>query len=689
MKRATLFIAGVALLLLADGAGAAWIENGVPVCTSPGIQEKPQIVDDGAGGIIAVWVDSRNGDRDIYAQRIDGNGNVLWALNGIPVCTAAYDQMNLSAVADGAGGIIVAWQDYRYGMTTARRYQYMTHAQRINGSGTSLWVPDGQAICSTRGTQLRPAVVSDGEGGAIIAWYDSRQSGVQGIYAQRVSASGMPMWSDTGVMLWGKTYTLLGNEYPYMASDGAGGAIVAWCDYRSGTSLDIYARKIGKNGALSWGPNGVPVCIMPSDQLHPCLVSDGAGGAIVAWTETSSGNTDIRAQRIGGAGSMLWTEGGVPVCVVNDDQSYPRIVSDGSGGAIVAWNHSGPSGGGIGMQRLDPSGFSVWAMNGVVAPLSFYDMYTFPLAPDGASGAIVAGNRYVSGDTRIVAERYNASGQRAWLPEGITVCAASGYRRGEHVISDGARGAFVAWQDRRVDTGDIYAAHVEGELPPFEVHLDIRPGSCPNPFNPKSKGVLPAAILGTADFDVSDIAPETIELAGVPPLRWSFEDVSAPPSGDAACECTAAGPDGFVDLTLKFDMPALVAQLGTGGADRTIVVQLTGALKDGTAFTGQDCFRVVGDGSKDKKEHARLALAIESSPRDPMQRLTYTLPEPAAADIAVYDVSGRLVKRFERFVEPAGMHVRNWNAAGLASGVYFCRVQVASTVETKKILILH
>jgi hypothetical protein len=57
------------------------------------------------------------------------------------------------------------------------------------------------------------------------------------------------------------------------------------------------------------------------------------------------------------------------------------------------------------------------------------------------------------------------------------------------------------------------------------VLLDIKPESCPNPINTKSKGVLPVAILGTGDFDVTDIDVASISLEGVDPIRSSVEDV--------------------------------------------------------------------------------------------------------------------------------------------------------------------
>ena len=62
----------------------------------------------------------------------------------------------------------------------------------------------------------------------------------------------------------------------------------------------------------------------------------------------------------------------------------------------------------------------------------------------------------------------------------------------------------------------------------IQVAIDIRPTSCPNPFMVGSKGVIPLAILGTADFDVTQIDPASVRLAGIEPLRWANEDVSTP-----------------------------------------------------------------------------------------------------------------------------------------------------------------
>jgi hypothetical protein len=130
--------------------------------------------------------------------------------------------------------------------------------------------------------------------------------------------------------------------------------------------------------------------------------------------------------------------------------------------------------------------------------------------------------------------------------------------------------------------------------PIVEVALDIKPGGCPNPFNVKNRGVLPAAILGTEDVDVTMIDPTSIRLAEVEPLRSSIEDVAAPVTDGNECDCTTAGPDGFADLTLKFESQAIVEAIGEVNDGQIVPLPVTGVLTDETPIEGIDCVLVFG-----------------------------------------------------------------------------------------------
>jgi regulation of enolase protein 1 (concanavalin A-like superfamily) len=124
------------------------------------------------------------------------------------------------------------------------------------------------------------------------------------------------------------------------------------------------------------------------------------------------------------------------------------------------------------------------------------------------------------------------------------------------------------------------------------VALDIKPQSCPNPLNTKMQGVTPVAILGTSDLDVTQIDVDSIRLEGVAPIRSAIEDVATPfepfIGKEETLDCNDFGPDGFDDLTLKFDTPGLVEALGDIEDGEVRILTLTGALQDGTPIQGED-----------------------------------------------------------------------------------------------------
>jgi hypothetical protein len=129
---------------------------------------------------------------------------------------------------------------------------------------------------------------------------------------------------------------------------------------------------------------------------------------------------------------------------------------------------------------------------------------------------------------------------------------------------------------------------------PLEVAVDIKPASCPNPINVKSSGVLPVAVLGSEDFNVSSIDVASIRLAGAAPIRSSYEDVATPVSDSNECECSTEGPDGFLDLTLKFETQEIVDVLGEVSHGDELMLGLNGVLSDETPVGGRDCVIIRG-----------------------------------------------------------------------------------------------
>lgn len=117
--------------------------------------------------------------------------------------------------------------------------------------------------------------------------------------------------------------------------------------------------------------------------------------------------------------------------------------------------------------------------------------------------------------------------------------------------------------------------------PVIEVDVDVKPMSCPNPFNVGQKGVLPVAILGSEDFDVTEVDPATVRIGFNEPLRWTLEDVAGP-------ECSE--PDGYLDLTFKFKAQEITLCADDG---EVVYLLLTGDLFDGTEIWGSDAVWII------------------------------------------------------------------------------------------------
>jgi hypothetical protein len=107
--------AGLHLQRLAgDGApDPAWPAGGARVCASALGRGAPRVVAQADSGVIVAWEDYRNGSSDIFAQRIDAAGAVApgWTQDGVAVCAAAGEQYAPSLIADGAGGVLATWLD--------------------------------------------------------------------------------------------------------------------------------------------------------------------------------------------------------------------------------------------------------------------------------------------------------------------------------------------------------------------------------------------------------------------------------------------------------------------------------------------------------------------------------------------------------------------------------------------------
>lgn len=409
-----------------------WGADGALVPVNTSTQTYPQIVADGAGGVILAWTDLRNGtDFNIYAQRMSSSGVPLWTAQGVPVCTAPDNQWHLNAAPDGFGGVLLAWTDFRNGASDI-------YGQRVSSAGAVLWAANGVALTTDSGTQELPYSVADGSGGMIACWIS-----LGGLtYAQRINATGVPQWTAGGVLVCG-AYTWSSR----ITTDGAGGAIIGFLYLSAVGSIEgAFAVRLNGAGQAVWVPAfGDPAVALMKlqgsvqytyDRIE--VTSDGSGGAIAVWSDRRNGgsNRDLFARKVSAAGVAQWTNHGVVVCTaLNDQQGWHRIVADGTGGAITTWDDKRVDNLAIDTyaQRLDTNGAGQWGLNGALVSAAAGNQSSATLAPDGRGGAVIAWQDQRTGGYDIRAQHVDRYGYFGDPSPEITSVADLPNDQGGHV----------------------------------------------------------------------------------------------------------------------------------------------------------------------------------------------------------------------------------------------------------------
>jgi hypothetical protein len=431
-----------------------WPADGAPVCTDPGAQFLgvfSPAASDGLGGVIIPWVDYRSfvagGTlEDIYAQRILADGSIApgWPVNGVPVRRAPSRDDTPILIADGAGGAFFSWDD---------RTNKDIYLQHLTASGEVApgWPADGLPICTLPGEQGAPQLVPDGTGGVLIAWGDLRD-GPLAAYAQRVTAAGLiaPGWPENGVRI------VIDRAIRGLVSDDAGGAYLSCATFGPGGDDDYYIQRFTGDGTIvaGWPDGGALVCQASDSRQGIRMAADGSGGALLAWSDYRDFFDDeIFALRMGSDGARYpgWPVDGLRVTDNSALDGSPDLALDEMGGAYLSWDHYTTAlGDRVMIQHLTGAGTVAmgWPSGGAEVP-SDVSSGEMRIVEDRLGGAIVAWHR---SDGTIRALRFSAEGPVAVQLSLVSVEAEPGLVRLTWFTSDAT--GLLATVERRATAGD-------------------------------------------------------------------------------------------------------------------------------------------------------------------------------------------------------------------------------------------
>ena len=321
-------------------------------------------------------------------------------------------------------------------------------------------------------------------------------------------------------------------------------------------------------------------------------------------TTFAAGAADIYAQYVNASGAAQWTADGVALCTAAGYQGSPSIVSDGAGGAIVTW----------------PDPRSEDPVN--------YDIY---------------------------AQRVNASGAVQWAADGVALCTAAGDQYPYGIVSDGAGGAIVTWDDRRSGDVDIYAQRV-------------------------SQGVSPVATL-LASFSAS------VE-ASVVRVGWELSEPVAGLTFDVLR--SSSGPGAFEEI------PVIIESSGKAYSFADMRCAPGSILRYRVDVTESGARRTLFETDAVAVPAGPLTLFQNApNPFNPTTTLRYSLPAPCEVTLSIYDASGRLVATIvDRERQEAGQHVGIWSGLdsrgrAVPSGVYFSMLIAGKERLSNKLILLR
>lgn len=303
---------------------------------------------DSSGSIFISWsVSSGINYEEIFAQKINSNGSVLWG-NGVAVSSESTQQDKVKIINDGQGGAYVSFLD----VDTSK-----IKLQRLSSSGNKLWIDEGIRISSSLNAQESQYQVISASSSIVIAWidYDPNDGGV---FMQKFNNNGDKLWGEEGVRI-GNGLSDINNKI-YL-SEVSGGFVVVWENtYQS----SIYVQKVNQLGQIQLSSGGV---IFNNSASSINAVTSNPNEVLISWFDIVTGATLIN--KINLSGNKIWAQ---DVELVNS-QGRAKIVGDGGTGfyAVIDRYNINPTE--TKAYRFNSAGQSIWTEGKVLSDGSSYN----------------------------------------------------------------------------------------------------------------------------------------------------------------------------------------------------------------------------------------------------------------------------------------------------------------------------
>ncbi len=475
----------VFLQLFSQTGEALWPEpNGILVSSHAQMSwltEYDLSVDAGGNAIIAFQDIRNSGVNNVMLYKVDPEGNILWNPDGIALTSDTSDvYANMSPVLfqSADNSTYAAWQ--RIGDVNT------IGIQRISAGGQLLWGDGGVSLSVTGSSCTWPQIIqSDGNDILLKYYVDSGPfwAPTRHLYVSRFNPEGTALW--VSVITNAGGMTAWQQLIPFVP-DGSGGAVLAWYDDRNSDMVnEVYTQRINAQGNVSMPANGALISTdTANQQYYPKVAVDTANGQIYAFYKvTNSGQTSsgMARQLIDFGGNRLWGETGINLVDLGDYTTSPITAYMTEHGAICIYEHAmapfSDNAMGLYAASFRSNGNSFWPEQPLGIATDSSNKYHYGFARSADPWSVLAWESGMSG-MDIYAMRLNDTGSLGMLyPAPVNLSA--------EVISDTE--ILINWEagipsmlpiSYRIYVNDSLEAEVDGET---NSHIYNYPA--PNTYN--------------------------------------------------------------------------------------------------------------------------------------------------------------------------------------------------------------
>ncbi len=429
-------------------------QDGAPIRQGVHVEWYRTVAPGADGEAIFVWSDTRFGMRNIFAHKIDQDGQLLWGSEGAVVTDLPGRQEDPVAITDGNGGIFVAWVDYRFDE------QGDIFFQHLDSNGETLLNDNGIALAQVEGKQITINMCTDSLGGVFVTWQDKRSGIDDDIYGTHVSAEHDVVSPGTGLPI-----VVEGGNQNAKTIEYAGGseAFIAWADFREGANADIYGQRLNTDMEVQFQENGMAIAASDEQELKPRATFVQGNTSFIAWKEGDE-SSKVLYQFVDQDGLVFES----PRAISDNDalQTAPRVKRSADGEVFVNWKdlRDDPIDGDQYFQKIDVSGDRQWEDGVRIDPVDDVDFSARFSA--GSNGDLnVIWERGTFPDVDILFQNIDASGNYG-VDQPVFISDASGYQFAPILVGSGQSGTFGIYGDQGTGSIDLKVQKIGVDLAP-------------------------------------------------------------------------------------------------------------------------------------------------------------------------------------------------------------------------------